>query len=176
MKKLALVFIALGLSSYAFSQNEQTMKGGVVIDANTTLGSIGGIGLGGSGTSFLLTSSDGTTIWNIGAEIGYFAADNLAIKIGFGFGDFDGSSIISYKFGAKYYVTGSIPIQIDFSGQGGDDFFGDEKPSYLALQGGYAFFLGDMVSLEPSLRYNITTNSDSYENLFQVQMGFSIFL
>ena len=68
-----------------------------------------------------------------------------------------------------------VPFQVDFSSQSGDDFFGEEKPSYLGLQGGYAIFIGDMVSIEPTLRYNISLNSDYFENIFQVQIGFSIF-
>jgi hypothetical protein len=181
MKKIILVLMVMSISFYAASQDEQVANGGhtdkgkFVIDANTTLGSIGGI-IGGSGTSFLLSSVDGTTIWNIGAEVGYFVIDDLAIKVGFGYGDLDGSSIVSYKFGAKYYAIGSIPIQIDFSGQGGEDIFGTETPSYLGLQAGYAIFIGDMISIEPALRYNLSLNSDFYENIFQIQMGFSIFL
>ena len=173
--------MVMSISFYAVSQDEQsgdrlhTAKGNVVVDANTTLGSIGGI-LGGGGTSFLLTSVDGTTFWNIGAELGFFVIDDLALKFGFGFGDYDGSNLVSYKLGAKYYVGGNIPFQADYSGQGGEDIFGTEKPSYLGIQGGYAFFIGDMVSLEPALRYSLSLNSDFYENMFQVQIGFSIFL
>ena len=182
MKKLILVFMVMSFSFYALSQDEQsedrthTDKGKFVIDANTTLSSIGGISIGGGGTSFLLTSVEGTTIWNIGAEVGYFVIDDFTIKVGFGYGDVDGSSLVSYKFGAKYYATSSIPIQIDFSGQGGEDIFGTEKPFYLGLQAGYAIFIGDMVSLEPALRYSLSLNSDNYENIFQIQVGFSIFL
>ena len=183
MKKSALIIlIALLIPTFLLAQDEQVAKGGhtdegkFVIDANTTLGSIGGISIGGGGTSFLLTTSEGTTIWNVGAEVGYFVIDDLAIKVGLGYGDFDGMSLVSYKFGAKYYVVGSIPIQVDFSGQGGEDFFGSEKPSYLGFQAGYAFFIGDMVSLEPALRYSLSLNSDNYDNIFQIQIGFSIFL
>lgn len=170
----------LGISFGMYAQDEQaanrshTEKGKVVIDANTTLGSIGGI-FGGSGTSFILTSVDGATYWNLGAEVGFFVADDFAIKLGFGYGDYDGSSLVSYKLGAKYYVAGNFPFQVDYSGQGGEDIFGTEKPSYLGLQGGYAIFIGDMVSIEPALRYNLSLNSDFYENMFQLQIGFSIF-
>ena len=66
--------------------------------------------------------------------------------------------------------------QVDYTGQSGDDFFGGENPSYLGLQGGYAFFLGEMVSIEPSLRYNLSLNSDFFDDIFQIQIGFSIFL
>ena len=182
MKKIILITMLLGFSLGTYAQDEQVANGGhtdkgkFVIDANTTLGSIGGIGIGGGGTSFLLTSVEGTTIWNIGAEVGYFVIDDLAIKAGFGYGDLYGRSLVSYKFGAKYYAASSILIQIDLSGQGGKDYFFTVKPSYLGFQAGYAFFIGDMVSLEPALRYSLSLNSDNYENIFQLQMGFSIFL
>ena len=175
MKNILIVIMLVGISINLCAQNEHTQEGNVVIEANSTIGSIGGI-LGGSGTSFLLSSSDGTTIWNIGAEVGYFVVENLAIKAGFGYGDYDGSGIVSYKIGGKYYIVGKFPIQVDYTGQSGDDFFGGENPSYLGFQGGIAFFLGDMVSIEPSIRYNLSLNSDSFENIFQAQIGFSIFL
>ena len=175
MKNILIVLMVLGISINLHAQNEHIQEGNVVIEANTTVGSIGGI-LGGPGTSFLLLSSDGATIWNIGGEVGYFIAENIALKAGLGYGDFDGATFVSYKIGGKYYAGGQFPLQVDFSGQSGDDFFGGENPSYLAFQGGYAFFLGSMVSLEPSLRYNISLNSDFFEDIFQVQIGFSIFL
>jgi hypothetical protein len=180
MKKTLIIIMLFGFPFFASAQEDQTndrqqtAKGSFVIDANTTLGSFGGI-LGGSGTSFLLTSADGTTIWNIGAEVGFFASNDFAFKLGLGYGDYDGISLFSYKIGLKYYIISRIPFQVDFSGQAGNDFFGDEKPGYIGLQAGYAFFLGDMVSLEPALRYNISTNSDNYNSLFQIQIGFSIF-
>lgn len=77
MKNLSVFILLLGISLGTYAQEEQTNKGthtakdNVVIDVNTTLGSIGGI-FGGNGTSFLLTSIDGTTYWNIGAEVGFF--------------------------------------------------------------------------------------------------------
>lgn len=180
-KSVFIILIALFIPTFILAQNGQITSGGhtnegkFVIDVNTTLGSIAGMGIGGAGTSFLLTTAEGSTIWNIGAEVGYFVADDLAIKVGLGYGDFDGGTFVSYKLGAKYYVANRIPIQIDFSGQGGN-LYDSEKPSYLGLQAGYAFFIGDMVSLEPSLRYSLSLNSDYYENFFQIQMGFSIFL
>lgn len=175
MKNFLIVIVVLGITINVFAQGEQTQKGSVVIEANTNVGSIGGI-LGGNGTGFLLSTSDGTTIWNIGGELGYFTAENFAIKVGFGYGDFDGFTLVSYKIGGKYYVEGKIPFQVDYTGQSGDDFFSGENPSYLGLQGGYAFFLGEMVSIEPSLRYNLSLNSDFFDDIFQIQIGFSIFL
>lgn len=170
-----MVIMVLVISANIHAQNAQTQKGKVVIEANSTLGAFGGI-IGGNGTSFNLSTSDGVTIWNIGGELGYFVEDNFALKAGFGYGDFDGSNIVSYKIGGKYYVGGKFPMQIDYSGQSSDDFFGGENPSYLGFQAGSAFFLGEMVSIEPSVRYNVSLNSDFFENIFEIQIGFSIFL
>ena len=151
MKKLLTILMLVGFSFHAFSQEDkfegpsQTAKGKVAIDVNTTLGSIGGV-LGGSGTSFLLSSSEGSTIYNFGAEVGIFAANNMAFKLGFAYGDFDGFNLFSYKLGLKYYIISRIPFQIDFNGQAGKEIYGDEKAAYIGLQAGYAIFIGDMVS------------------------------
>ncbi len=171
MKKLLFIIITCGIALAGYSQATQTQMGNLAVDANTTFGTIGGSALGGTG--FLLNNIDGTTIWNIGGEAGYFLQDNLAAKVGLGFGDFDGSTIFSYKIGVKYYVNGMIPAQIDFWGQSGDDFFPADKPTFIGIQAGYAFFIGEIVSFEPSLRYNISMND--FDNIFQIQTGFSVF-
>ena len=177
MKKYIVLLASLSFSLAVYAQEEEsnkiTDKGTFVIDANTTVGNVGG-SVGGGGTSFLLTSGGGETIWNLGAEMGYFFDDDLAAKVGFGYGDYAGNSVFSYKFGLKYYIIGVIPAQLDISGQGSEDFYGAVNPAYLGLQAGYAVFLGEMVSLEPALRYNISLN-DSFDGLFQIQVGFSMF-
>jgi len=174
MKYFLIPLLLLGMSTIVSAQEAQLQKGNFVIDANTTLGNIGGLGgIGGVGTGFLLSTVDGATIWNAGGEVGYFVTDELALKTGLGVGDFDGLNLVSYKFGAKYYIAQKIPFQLDVSGQSIEDL--DDNPFYIAFQGGYALFLGDMVSIEPSLRYNIST-TEFFENIFQIQIGFSIFL
>ncbi len=169
-----IIFVSLLLASFlsASAQDGPTDQGKAVIDINTTLGSLGG--LSGGGTGFLLTQTDEFTVWNIGGEFGYFLIDNLAGKVGLGYGDIDGSGFFSWKVGAKYYAVTNVPIQVDVTGQSGDDVFGGDDPVYLGLQGGYAFFMGDMVSIEPTLRYAISLN-DTFENVFQAQVGFSFF-
>lgn len=176
MKSISLALMALVLSMSLIAQHQQTSQGNVVIETNNTIGATGGV-LGSSGTGFLLTKYENGTIWNIGGEAGYFVAENIALKIGLGYGNYDGSSLLSYMFGLKYYAAGMIPIQVDYSMQKGDDFFFEgETPSYLGFTGGYAFFIGDMISVEPAIRYNLSLNKDFYENFLQAQIGFSIFL
>ena len=172
MKTLLTTATALLFSLTLFAQNGQTDQGKFVIEANTTLGSLGLLQSG--GTNFLLTNSDGTTIWNVGGEVGYFVMDDLAAKVGLGYGDFDGAGYFSWKLGAKYYAAEVIPVQLDFSGQVSDEIFIDGNPAFLSVQGGYAFFFGNQVSLEPSIRYGFSLN-DVSENVLQIQTGFSFF-
>ena len=166
MKKIVLAAAAVMAFGFANAQ-EQTKKGKWLIEANTNFGAttVGN-------TSFQLSSSDGDTQWNLGAEGGYFVADNLAVKAGLGYGDYVGSTIFSYKLGAKYYLLNKFPLEASFTGASVEDR--NENPSYFGLQGGYALFLGPNVSIEPGLRYNISLNNDFYDDVFQFNIGFAL--
>lgn len=166
MKKIIfVVFLALGVSN-AMAQS-QTEEGRWLIEANTNFGNGHA-----SNTGFSLASADGETVWNIGAEGGYFIKDNLAIKAGLGYGSGFGTSSFSYKIGAKYYISNVIPVQLDFNGVSFED--ADLNPSYIGLQAGYAWFLGDNVSVEPGIRYDISTDEDAALSVFQFKIGFAI--
>jgi len=181
MKKLFLsaAIAVLGLSQVIAQQTAtggQTSKGKWLIEANTGFSSGGGeLGLiqHTANTGFGLVSVDDTTIWSLGAEGGYFLMDDLALKAGLGYSDYDGQSVFSYKLGAKYYIISQIPVQIDVNGASLKDF--DENPLWLGLQGGYAIFLGENVSIEPGLRYSLSLNEDfTDEGLFEVRIGFAL--
>lgn len=167
MKKFILSAMAVMAFSFANAQ-EQTAKGKWLIEANT------GFGAGVGSTSFGLSSSDGNTAWNIGAEGGYFVADNLAVKLGFGYGD-DGSdfdsSVFAYKIGAKYYIANKFPVEVSYNGI---SYEGGYDPSFVGLQGGYAWFLGSNVSIEPGLRYNVTTDDKVADSYLQFNIGFAL--
>lgn len=180
MKKLLFAAFAV----FAFTQvnaqeddaSNQTSKGKWLIEANTGFSAGGGeAGLlqHTANTGFGLISVNDVTIWSIGTEGGYFVMDDLAIKAGLGYSDFDGTSLFSYKLGAKYYVIGKIPFQIDVNGASIQDSV--ENPLWLGLQGGYAFFLGKNVSIEPGLRYSHSLNEDfTDESLFEIRIGFAL--
>ena len=175
MKKVLLIaMFAVGAVFQAKAQDgTPTAKGKYLIEANTGFGG-GGLGVGHTAnTSFGLVSIDGTTIWSIGAEGGYFVADDLAVKVGLGYTDTDGSNSFSYKLGAKYYINSSIPVQLDFTGASIKDL--DENPLWLGIQGGYAIFLNDFVSVEPGLRYNLSLNKDfTEEGILEFRIGFAL--
>lgn len=166
------LFTAVGFAQDNDNGGAATDKGSWLIETNT------GFGAGGFGhtanTSFGLTSIDGTTVWSIGAEGGYFVADDLAVKAGLGFTDNDGRSVFTYKLGAKYYIIGNIPVQVDLTGASVEDAV--ENPLWLGIQGGYALFIADNISVEPGLRYNLSLNEDfTDEGVFEFRIGFAFF-
>jgi len=177
MKKLILTAAAVFSLAFANAQDgEQTTKGKWLIEANTNFGAAH---TANTGIQFTTFSDDAGSRFNVGLEGGYFLMDNLAVKVGLGYGtvkvnsDADAVDRFSYKIGAKYYIIGSIPVQIDYSGVSTD---ADEDPSFFGIQGGYAIFLGDNVSIEPGLRYNLSLNDDFFTDAFQVNIGFAIHL
>ena len=171
MKKLFIAAIAVLSFGLANAQDggSQTSKGKFLIEANT-----GNAMLGTTGIYF--ASSDGESSYNIGLDGGYFVMDNLALKVGLGYGgdssEFS-SSLFSYRLGGKYYVMSKIPFTLDLTGASIED--ANENPMWLGLGAGYAFFLGENVSIEPGLRYNHSLNENfTDKGIFQVNVGFAI--
>mgnify|MGYP000321330261 CR=1 FL=1 len=171
MKKVLLVIAMVAAGFTANAQDGQTAKGKFLIEGNTGFG-----GAHAASTSFSLTNEsfpgggDSVTTYNFGLEGGSFVMDALAVKLGLGFGgtSVDGvDSTFSYKIGAKYYINSMIPVQIDYAGNTND-------ASYLGLQAGYAIFLGDMVSIEPGVRYNLGLGDSEDNNVFQFNIGFAL--
>ena len=180
MKKIILSLVAVATFGAVNAQEKestggQTSKGKWLIEANTGFGAITG-----ANTSLGYSSQGDLKQMSIGAEGGYFVMDNLAIKLGLGYNSFDDGinsvSGFAYKVGAKYYIMGNIPVQLDYTGASGDLYkAGSETPSYLGVQAGYAVFLGENVSIEPGIRYNSSLN-DKYtkDGQFQLQVGFAL--
>ena len=171
MKKLFLVG-ALALFGAMNAQNSALAKGKWLVEANTNFGAEHT-----SQTSIGFQSRDGYSRFSLGGEVGYFVANNLAIKAGLGFGSEkvdgqDASSRFSYKLGAKYYVDSKFPFQVDLNGASVKD--ANENPLYLGLQGGYAWFVAPNVSIEPGLRYDLSLNKDyDDKGFFSGNVGFA---
>ena len=177
MKKTILTAIALfGLIFTSNAQDSgggQTDEGNWLIEVNTGFGGDLTAAQGAS-TGFGLSTSDGVTIWSMGFEGGYFVKDDLALKAGLGYTDLDGFSFFSFKFGAKYYIDSQFPIQVDLTGASIQD--APENPLWLGLQGGYAIFLNDYVSIEPGLRYNVSLNDQfSEDGVLELRVGFAVY-
>ena len=181
MKKLLLfaavaVFGFWNVNAQEAKDGGQTSKGKWLIEANT-----GNFMLGTTGIYF--ASLDGDSMYNIGLDGGYFIMDDLALKVGLGYGgeSYDGGgsySSFSYRLGAKYYLNSMIPVTLDLTGASGDaveNDFGD-TPMWLGIGAGYAWFLGDNVSIEPGIRYNHSLNEDyTDKGVFQVNVGFALY-
>ncbi|NQY05262.1 MAG: autotransporter outer membrane beta-barrel domain-containing protein [Flavobacteriaceae bacterium] len=179
MKKVFLLALALIAFNFASAQEEgsstasgQTAKGKWLIEANT---GFGGAHTADTGIRFM--SQGDVSSWNIGLDGGYFIMDDLALKAGLGYGAFDNgttdTNTFSYKIGAKYYVISKIPVSLDYTGSSTKDAV--EDPSYLGFGAGYAIFLGENVSIEPGLRYNLSLNDDFTEDgLFRINIGFAL--
>ncbi|KIO53514.1 hypothetical protein [Flavobacterium hibernum] len=164
MKKIILAVIAVMAFGFANAQ-EQTAKGKWLIETNTGFGATQ-VGA----TGFQLSSSDGETTWSLGAEGGYFVADNLAVKVGLGYNDLGHSlNAFSYKVGAKYYLLNKFPLEASYTGASVKNA---DAASFVGLQGGYALFLGKNISVEPGLRYNFSLND--YADVFQFNVGFAL--
>lgn len=183
MKKLSLFFFATLFGVFTVNAQEnneqtfkQTSKGKWLIEANTGSSSTGN-------TSFSLSTSDGSTDWSVGLEGGYFFMDDLAVKAGLGYTDKENIfSAFVYKVGVKYYLASKFPLGIDFTGtyididaiESSNDFYTNDRGSWLGVQGGYAWFLGSNVSIEPALRYSITLDDSKAKSVFQALIGFAL--
>lgn len=162
---MAAAIAVLGFTSVnAQDENSNALsEGSWVIEANTGSWATGS-------TAFSLTSIDGNTAWSAGAEAGYFVKENFAIKAGLGYADSDGiDGIFTYKVGAKYYVSGQFPVGVDFTGMSSDG----NSANWIGLQGGYAWFVADNVSIEPTVRYNVTLDDQKADSAFQGLIGFA---
>lgn len=174
MKKIVFTVAAVFALGFVNAQEKmdnsggQTTKGKWLIEANTGNAMIGS-------TGFSFASSNGVSAYNIGLDGGYFIADDFALKAGLGYGgesEFD-TSVFSYRLGAKYYVSSMIPVTLDLTGASEKD--ASENPLWLGIGAGYAIFLGDNVSIEPGVRYNVSLNEDySEEGVFQLNIGFAL--
>ncbi len=166
MKKFLLiaVFAAFGFTVNAQDDSSSALsEGSWVIEANTGSWATGS-------TAFSLTSIDGNTLYSLGAEAGYFIKENLAIKVGLGYSDSDATDgTFAYKVGAKYYVGGEFPIGLDYTGISVDG----NSASWVGVQGGYAWFVAPNVSIEPTVRYNVTLDDMKAESAFQGLIGFA---
>lgn len=178
MKKIILTMAAVFAVSFANAQDKkdgasgQTSKGKWLVEANTGNAMLGT-------TGFYFASQDGESSYNVGFDGGYFIMDDLAIKAGLGYGgeSTTSTSAFSYRLGAKYYVKSMIPVTLDLTGASGDavETIDGETPMWLGIGAGYAWFIGNNVSIEPGLRYNHSLNENYTDKaVLQFNIGFAL--
>ena len=175
MKKVVFTIFMVAVAYTANSQenNGQTAKGKFLIELNTQ---VGGSNSAFTNTGFSFTNVHGYNAWSVGLGGGYFIADNFALKAGFGYKDGSGgNSSFAYNFGAKYYLKGKIPFEVNLSGSNVDVLI--DRPLFLGLSGGYAFFLGDKLSIEPKINYSIPLKNKNFlKKSLSLGVSFSIHL
>lgn len=149
MKKL-LLLLCIGVCSFQVNAQE---------DASSYTSS-GTIMLNGS-SSLNISFADGTpTLLGLGA--GYFLMDNLAAGLNFQYFSFDGNSDTATELFARYYVMPDL-----FAGLA----YQLNDPTVFSASVGYNFFIGDMISLEPTFTYPF---KDIYDP--ELGIGVSVFL
>lgn len=159
MKKV-LFTLALAMTGvFAFGQSKTEFKTGTVLieTGSSTLDQrIVPTGLG------YYSVAGGQKSIAVGAQAGYFIADNLAIKGGLGYANThrDGKTIVNsfgYNVGAEYYFFGVLPLQVLWSGATIKGF--DKNASYVSTQLGYAYVVGKHLVLKPVVRYDHSTDN-----------------
>ena len=170
---MKIKFTGLLLISFLTIQNAfaQIEEGTVYLGASSNL-------------SFSSTSIDGYSDnynnFNLGFQGGYFVAENLALGALINFqkqtlGDQDASTTTLGLFG-RYYINGAFFLGAGYASANSksNGFSGDAVGS-IPLEAGYAAFITDAVSIEPSLVYAIGTG-DNNTNTVGVNVGFAIYL
>lgn len=159
----------LACSSYLFAQTEQ---GNIRVGATSNL----------SFTSTSYEEGDNDNEFGLEGSVGYFVIDNLAVGLNLGFtstsGSFESSSFVAGP-AARYYFQGVFAGAGILFGKQTIDFGDpigkvDANGNFIALEAGYAAFITDNVSIEPSLGYTIA-GGDFDGNTFGLNIGFGIY-
>lgn len=172
MKKIVITSLCLSL---VFLLHAQTEQGRVLVTSSSNL-------------SFSSQKVDGvndnSNTLSLNGGAGYFVIDNLAAGLLLGInnnsqGDFKFNSFSVGPY-ARYYING-IFIGAGFSlvKTKFDDGTTETKSdgNQIRFEGGYALFLNDNVSVEPSLGFTIG-GGDIFDgtSIFGLNVGFSIYL
>ena len=179
MKQLVLVFAML-FATVMYSQTSTQPQVGQSSETNLSKADVatqkGTYVLGLNGTGLGVTNVNDVTNVNVGASFGGFVADRFALLFNVGYGTtfYQGSSVNDWAYGAgaKYYLGGVMPLQVDWSGSTGNSVH--PSTSFVGTQLGYAWFPFTNFSIEPAVRYDISTK-DEYANVFSGRLGFNLF-
>ncbi len=165
---LFCLFISIVNQLNAQETNNQTSKNTYLIEVNTGFSEIGVTGI----YAFVV---DDVIYYRLGADVGYFIMDDLAVRLGLYYrGGGNSRGVFAYRVGGKYYINSTIPVGLDITGLSIEDF--DNNPTWLGIQAGYAFFLSDKIAIEPGARWNHSLNEDWDDSgFFELNIGFTLF-
>lgn len=174
MKKLLLgvaTIATLTLSAQTTNNTEPTARENAKIATQE-----GNYMVGVNTTSLGFTNIKDATNVNAGLTVGTFAKDNLAVIVSGGYQSQHVNGVNTndwfYGAGVKYYLGSLIPIQVDWKGSTGNS--NNPSKSYVGFQGGYAWFPFSNFSIEPAIRYDLSTKTE-HEDVFSGALGFNLF-
>lgn len=174
MKRMIFATMIMLMSTFSFAQTNATVTTSKENAVEATKSGNKFVGLNTSSLGF--TNTDGVTNTNVGLELGAFAVDNLAVvgTVGYGATTSENFNTNDWFYGAglRYYVGSVLPLQVDWKGSTGNSFH--PSTSYVGFQGGYAWFPFKNFSIEPTLRYDLSTKTE-YKNTFSGKVGFNLF-
>lgn len=177
MKKVLIALCAVALGTTAMAQTDQ---GGWMFGASSDFGF----------KSYKMDNDqdESASDMNFDVRAGYFVIDNLAVGLDVGFGSQKeaGADDASSNFQVGPYVRYFLPMKVfaELGYQFGSLSAGGEtlgSTGDLGIGVGYAAFLNDNVSIEPMVKYHLTSFSpeegDSFSGSgFEVAIGFGIYL
>ncbi|MEM6725457.1 MAG: hypothetical protein AAF598_15560 [Bacteroidota bacterium] len=162
MKQLLLLLSMLLLTGSLIAQESFERKGRALIETGYNLVAGFSTGTGGS-----IIFSEGEAVTSLAFDGGYFVTRDLAIKGHVSVLSADGTSLVNVGGGLKYYIIGSIPVELTggvLTGEGNSRFLGD-------FNAGYAIKLAPNIALEPNVGLILQEGS-----LFQIGARFAMFL
>ena len=169
MKK---IFTILSLMVVSFILTAQTTGKGSML-----------IGTASNFTHSTLTpdGGDGESILFLNGQYGYFFADNICGGAGINYMSVDGETATGLGlFGRYYFQEGKMYGHIGFDTGDyllyGVPMFAIEDYSGINLGFGYCVWLGDNITLEPSLMYtNMSADGERIGSTFDIKFGFGIY-
>lgn len=162
MKNVLLVFALLFCTGSIFAQDAFQRKGRMLVETGYNL--VAGFS---SGTGLSVIVQEGETATSLGIDAGYFVTEDLAVKGQVGVLGVDGGTIVNLGAGLKYYIIGSIPVELTggvLTGSGFNQFLGN-------VNAGYAIKLAPNIALEPNVGLILQEGS-----LFEAGIRFAMFL
>lgn len=132
------------------------------------------IGLKASDVNF--SNYNKVTTIGVGLQGGHFIQNNLALVAQAGYNSIHANDFNmndwSYGTGFKYYVDTVLPLQIDWNGA--TDNLNNTYKSNLGFSVGYAWRPINRITVEPTLRYDVSLKEDKL-NKFSGGVGVNYF-
>ena len=166
--KNLITMMCAGLLSIGVSA-QTTSQGSMLVGTTSNL----------SHSTLTPDGEDGESVLFLNGQYGYFFADNICGGLGLNYMSVDGESSTGFGlFGRYYFMEGEMYGHIGYDM--GDyllyGFFPVEDYSGINLGAGYCVWLGDNITLEPSLLYTMMkAEGETLGTNLDVRVGFGVY-